>query len=393
MTVHKRYNPNMRFYIAIGVIALLIGVLLFVLLYNGTEEITERGVMSFNAESSAVIIRDEVTYVTPEYTRIEYGAEEGGSVSVGDRLASTYRLGYNDELMVSLLETREQVYREQLKLIGSAKDERLEQIEAEIVALQGRVAEAVMCASGEDVSLLQLQLQTALDERREYLTKVQAKEALTSLYSKEENQLDIVSKWVDTIEAQNSGRISYYFDGYEQAINAEKLSIITADLLKNALKGSASSTWTTDDGTRVCRVVDPDHWYVAFLTDKTSLTRVAEGIEYTVEVEGYGSFTGTALEPVISGDRVINVIEINSDMGGIIDVRVANIKVTAAITGIKVRADAIKNENGNYYLELVLSESHYRLHVDVLAVEGDRVIVRPHDKNDSLGEGVRYWKA
>lgn len=393
MAVRKRYDPNIRFYIAIGVIALLIGVLLFVLLYSGTEEITERGVMSFESSGSAVIIRDEVTYVAPQFTRIEYGKAEGESVSVGDLLARTYRLGYNDELMASLLDIREQVYNEQLKLIGSAKDEKLEQLEQRITALQSRISSAVMAGSGEDVSSLQAQLRLALDERREYLTKVQAKEDLTRLYSKEENQLDIVSKWIDAVSAENSGRVSYYFDGYEQAINAEKLSIITTDLIKSALKGNASSTWTTDDNTRVCRVVSPNHWYVAFLTDKSGLTRVASGVEYTVEVEGYGSFTGVAVEPVISGDKAINIIEINSDMGGLIDVRVAKIKVSAAITGIKVRADAIQFENGLCYLELILSESHYRLRVDVLAVEGDFVIVRPHDSGDSLSEGVRYWKA
>lgn len=393
MAVRKRSNPNIRLYVAIAIILVLIGALLFVILYSGTEEITERGVIDFDLSTSAVVIRDEVTYTAPGFTRIEYGAHEGSEVSVGDELATVYRLGYNDELMVALLDDREQVYYEQLNLIGSAKDEKLDEMESGILSLQSRVAAAVMGDSDEDLYSLQTELNSALAERREYLKKVQAKETLTALYAKEENQQDIVSKWAETVTAENEGRISYYFDGYEQAVNAEKLDLISSDLLRNVLKGNGIAGWTTDDDTRVCRVADPNHWYIAFVAKNDELSRVAQGVKYTVEIDGRGTFTGVALEPVISGDYAINYIEINSDMGELLDARTAKVHITASITGIKVKADAIKKENGNFYLELVLSESHYRLRVDVLAVEGDYVIVRPHDSGDTLNEGVRYWKA
>ena len=392
MAVRRRNNPNIRFYVAIGVILLLIGVLLFVLLYHGTEEITERGAMDFTVDTSAIVIRDETTYVSSEFTRIEYLAREGAEVKAGDELASVYRLGYNDELTASLLDIREQVYHEQLRLLGSVKDQGLEDLEDLIVSLRKSIADAVMSGSGEDIASLQERLDAALTARREYLTKVQAKEELNALYSSEENQLDIVTKWKDTVSAEADGRISYYFDGYEQAINAQKLSLLTTDLISGAVKSSASAKWTTDDRTRVCRVVDPDHWYVAFLTEKSGLTRVAEGVSYTVDIEGFGVFEGVALEPVISGSRIINVIKIDADMGGLIDVRTAKIRVYSSLTGIRVKRDAIINEDGYCYLELVRSESHYRMRVDVLAVIDDFAIVRPHESEDTLGEGVRYWK-
>ncbi len=392
MAVRRRSNPNIRFYIAIGVILLLIGVLLFVLLYHGTEEITERGVMELSLDTSAIVIRDETTYTSSEFTRIDYGAEEGAEVQIGDELAAVYRLGYNDELTAALLDVREQVYREQLRLMGSVKDEGLEALEAQILSLQSSIANAVMSGSGDELTLLQSRLDAALASRREYLLKVQAREELTALYASEANQLDIVSKWKDVVTADRSGRISYYFDGYEQALNAQKLSLLTTDLVLDAVKSSAAAKWTSDDRTRVCRVVDPEHWYIAFLSDKSGITRVAAGVTYTVEVEGYGTYEGKALEPVISGSKVINIIEINSDMHGLIDVRTAKIRLVASLTGIKVKSDAVINDDGYCYLELVRSESHYRIRVDVLVDDGEFAIVRPHDSEDSLNEGVRYWK-
>lgn len=393
MVVRRRSNPNIRFYIAIAIILVLIGALLFVVFYGGSEEITERGVLEFSMDASAVIIRDETAYVASPFTRIKYGAHEGSLVKNGDELATVFRLGYNDELMVALLDDREQVYKEQLKLIGSAKDEKLDEIEAGIVGLQNRVTAAVMGDSGEDLASLQEQLDSALLARREYLLKVQAKEELNALYAKEANQLDIVEKWTEVVKAEGPGRVSYYFDGYEQAINKEKLGLVTSDLLRSALKGSGAASWTTDDGTRVCRIVDPNHWYVAFLTQNEELTRVSFDMEYEVEVKGYGSFKGTALDPVISGNYAINIIEVNDDIGGLIDVRTADVHITSSASGIKVKSDAIKFENGFAYIELVLSESHYRMRVDVLAVNEEYAIVRPHDSGDSLNEGVRYWKA
>ncbi|MBO4848968.1 MAG: hypothetical protein J5586_07450 [Clostridia bacterium] len=398
MMIRRKKRRKTKSRISPGLIAVIcglvavIGVLLFVLLYHGREEITERDSMLFSLYGqSAVIIRDETVYLSSEYNRLDYLQEEGASVSPGDRLAAVYKLGYSDELMQSLLSAREDVYMAQMERLGSTKDARLDEMNEGIAALKDRAEDCVMRKSGEDLETVFRQLDAALKERMEYLrNKVQETETLRALYQAAEDRETLIGTWTEEVSSTVSGAVSYYFDGYEQAMNAEKLGMLSGDLVKRALSDSASSG-ASDDRTRVCRVVNRNEWYAAFLTKADELTRLAGGMEYRVSIAGYGEYTGVALEPIISGKQVVNIIKFTDDIGDLIDVRRAKIDVDASAAGIKVKSRAIIVENGEYYLELLYSDAHVRVKVDVLAEGEDYVIVRPHDSGDTLSEGVRYW--
>lgn len=387
----KRIDP--RFLIIIGVLLAVIAALLIILLYNGREELTERGTAIMTMEKvSAVIIRDEEVYSSPEYARIDCLKEEGAPAEEGDKLATVYKLGYSDELMQSLLQSREDVYKAQMERIGSTRDSRHEEMNAEIADLKSRIAASVMQDSGEDLLSLYKQLDSVLKDRMEYLRgKVQETETLRALYSAVEGKETLISTWTEDVVADKPGVVSYYFDGYEQAINAEKLNMLSGDLIKRAINDSGSATWTTDDHTKACRVVNGNKWYVAFTTGSESLKRLAQGVEYEVEITGYGTHKGVALEPIMSGKQVVNLIEFSDFIGDLINVRTAKVTVTAPVSGIRVKSRAIRFEGGNAYLEIMLSDSHYTIRVDVLAEEEDTVIVRPHESGDVLNEGVRYW--
>lgn len=392
-TKKQRTRINPRFYIIIGSLVAVIGVLLFILIYNGREDLTGRGAMMFSvSDKSAVIIRDEETYLSSEYARVACNMEEGAAVNNGDSLATVYKLGYSDELSQSLLKAREDVYKAQLERIGSTKDARLDEMNEEILSLKSRIENCVMSSSGEDLLKLYRSLDALLKERMEYLRdKVQETESLRALYAQVDDKEALLSAWTEEVTANGPGLVSYYFDGYEQAMNAEKLNMITADLVKRALSESGSAHWTTDDKTRVCRVVNRDKWYIAFITEAEELTRTAKDVNYDVEIEGHGKYAAVALEPVISGKKVVNILKISSEIGELIDVRSVKVKVTSAVEGIKVKSKAVRFVNGEAFVELIMSDSHYTMRVDVLASDDKSVLIRPHDAGEVLSEGVRYW--
>ncbi len=386
-----RVDP--RIFIIIGVLVAVIAVLLFILLYHGKEEITQRGTMLFSVKNlNAVVIRDENTLISPEYAKLDYLKEEGSEVMSGEKLATVYKLGFSDELMESLLAIREEVYSAQMERIGSTKDSNLDEMNASIDSLRERIGDCVMLKTEDDLGELYRALDAALKERMEYLKdKIQETETLRALYKKAEDKEQLISAWTEEVTAPNAGIVSYYFDGYEQAMNAEKLGMISPDLVNRAIKQKGASSWTTNDATTVCRIVNKNRWFVAFITKSSELTRTCSGVEYDLEIKGYGAFKATALEPLINGDEVVNILEVGDDIGSLLDVRTATVSVSASLSGIKVKADAVRKEKGLRYLELVLSDSHYTLRIDVLAVEKDMVIVRPHEPTDTLNEGVRYW--
>lgn len=387
----SRIDPKIP--IIILVLIAVIGGVLYLLLNNGREEITEFGAMTFSLkDKSAVIIRDEHTYISSEHTKMDFLKEERDSVSVGEKLATVYKLGYSDELMQSLLNAREEVYRAQMERIGYTKDAKLDELNESIISVKKQIGSCVMLRSGDDLESLFRRLDVLLKERMEYLRgKVQETERLRALYSQAEVKEELISAYTQDVVAEHNGVISYYFDSYEQAMNAEKLNMISADLINRAIKGKGAANWTTDDKTRVCRVVSPDKWYVAFLTSGDGLTRVAEGVEYTVNVKGYGTFTGVGLEPIVSGKEIVNLIEFDSSAEMVMEVRNVKLDISAAFTGVKVKSSAVSFEEHLPYLELVLTNSHNSVRVDVLANEEGWALIRPYKGVEGISEGVRYW--
>ncbi|MBR4658580.1 MAG: hypothetical protein IKP26_04925 [Clostridia bacterium] len=387
----SRIDPKIP--VIIFALLLAIGAVLFLVLHNGTEETAEFGSMMFSMkDKSAVIIRDEHTYIASEHTDTDFLKEEGASVNSGDKLATVYKLGYSGELMQSLLDAREDVYRAQMERIGATKDQKLDEINERLSAVKSRITSCVMLDSGEDLEKLYRSLDDILKERMEYLRgKVQETENLRGLYAQVDAKEDLISAWTEDVTAESPGVVSFYFDSYEQALNAEKLNMISADLVTRAIKGKGAANWTTDDKTRVCRVVDPDKWYLAFITDGSGLKRLAAGVEYEVSIKGHGTFRGVGLEPVVSGKEIVNIIEFSTDMGSLIDVRTVRTDITAAVTGVRVKSGAVTFEESQPYIELVLTNSHHSIRVDVLASEDGYAIVRPHESGESLSEGARYW--
>lgn len=389
--VRTRIDP--KIIIIIGVLLAAIGVLLFILLYGGKEEITERGAMTFRMNGvEAVLIRDEEVLYSAEYARLDYLREEGSDVINGESLATVYKLGYSEEIMQSLMAAREEVYEAQLERIGSTKDQRLEEMNENIDSLKARIARCLMLGEDDDLSTVYWLLDNALKERMDYLrSKVQETETLRALYKTADDKAALLSAWTETVAAPKKGTVSYYFDGYENAMNADKLSMLSPDLINRALKDKGATAWTTGDRTRVCRIVNSERWYAAFVTKGSDLKRTANGLVYEVEISGYGKYRAVALEPIVNGKEVINILEFSENIGELIDLRTVKIDITSDVSGIKIKSDAVRKDKGLTYIELLLSESHYIMRVDVLAEENGMVIIRPHDPTDVLNEGVRYW--
>lgn len=376
----------------IGAVVVLVAVYLF-LHFIGAESTAGSGLQQFRLDDkSIVVVRSETVLSATEHSRVDFLVQEGEQVALGDPVARVYKLGYSDELMQSLLSAREAVYAAQMERIGSTKDAKLEEMNAQIDSVKAAVAEHLMDSGSADLQALLEELDGLLSTRMEYLRdKVQENETLRALYADAAEKEQLISTWTENCTASASGTVSFYFDGYEEAFDAEKLNMVSANLIKRALKETGSSVWNSTDGKRVCRIVNNNKWVIAFVTSSTSLQRTAQGMEYEISADGYGTFRGIALEPVLYGDSVVNLIEMQGDMQGLINIRTVKADITSAASGVAVKARAVTFNNGMPYIQVVTGKSRRAVCVDVLAVNGDTAIVRAHDSGDVLTEGVRYW--
>ncbi|HWS29154.1 MAG TPA: HlyD family efflux transporter periplasmic adaptor subunit [Clostridia bacterium] len=388
----QKKKVKTRFYIFVGILAALIVTLVVLLTGGGGEGVLSENTLRMEMSVSAASIRDETIFSVDRYDRVEYLVNEGAAVTSGTAVAEVYKWGYSDEMAQSVIRAQRDVLKEQETLLSGIANPGLENLMLQIDQKKEQIVTLVMKGGTGDLLAMQNELTSLLEQRAEYLkTNVQPSETLTALYAAEQQQLDLLAGWRSEVTVVRDGVVSFYFDGYEDVLNVAKLDNVNADLVTSVIKGAAGGTGAVT-GNLLYRMVDSGHWYIAFVTQKSAAFRVTEGEQYTVVFEGYVDrpYMGTALKPIINETGVVNLIEFNEDMGSLLNARSLKATIQKDATGFDVPLDAISVVEGIPGIELVMSDGTARVEVEVLAVSGDRAVIRARNAGDTLGAGQRY---
>ena len=259
--VKKKYRVR-RIGLAIIAILLISVIIVGIIRLSGFTAEMAHDEMTVSEKYSAVIIRDEKVYTAASYTRADYLVPEGSLVEPGTPVMNVYKRGYSDGMGITLQQLSEEVYAAQLEQLGDVKDSTLSGYNEAVYAIEARIAEASLSGSEESIIALEQLLSEKMDERSEYLKSIlQPTEKLKNLYDREEQAKANLNNWLEEVDTEDSGIISFYFDGYENALNKDKLSIISAPVVSGALKKKNAVSWTVESETLTYRLIDPNEWY------------------------------------------------------------------------------------------------------------------------------------
>src|SRR5699024_5666690 len=82
------------------------------------------------------------------------------------------------------------------------------------------------------------QLETAMVNRQEYLRQNKREDTrLTKLYDEENTRMNNIQSWRTVENAPESGVISFYTDGYEDALTPDALASLTPADVRTVLSG------------------------------------------------------------------------------------------------------------------------------------------------------------
>ena len=370
-------------------------VLLIIVSVGGAEATALYGPAVCAEKNSAVVVRNEKLVTTGDYDLAEFYAAEGQRVEPGDHIMDVYKMGFSREITSSLWNTKQEIYEEQLNVLGEARDVELRNYDDRIDSAKQRLAHAVLSGDQATVPGIQKELTDLLSARSEYLRGyIQPSEKLRGLYQKEEDWQHAVDDGRISLNAEVGGVVSYYFDDYSQPLNADKLTNATSDLISKAYKRSNPSKMTasTNAKSNAFRIVDTDDWYLVFLSSADQPLRVTEDMYYTVEIEGYGSFEGVGVSSTVNDKKAINVIHIEQDMGALINVRAVKATVTYSASGIKIDRKAIQFSDLEPFIEVITPEGKVGVYVNVLADDGKYAIVTAKNTDNApVEQGMKYW--
>lgn len=391
-----RVRFKARFFVLTGVFLASTGIGLFFLLGGGREGELQTGTMRLNYNAKTILVRDEVSVTTERYDKILFDVVEGAHVKEGDQIAQVFKWGYQEETMQTLLDVQKSIYDYQMTLVADIVNPDLDAVKLQIQQKQEAIRASARKETNDDMLTLEQELKELLTKRTEILKNIQPDEKLTDLYNQEEQQLTNLAAWKrDIINTVGDGIVSFYFDGYEQAISASKLNMLNADLIEGVLRGSGVATGIdTATESPLYRLINGEHFYIAFLTGSSSAFRLVQGETYTVVFDGYSDmpFTGTALAPIVSEKQVVNILEFHQAMTDLMGVRVVGATIMKDVTGLTVPLDAIEVREGKPGILRVSGKEQVWTEIEVLATDDTEAVIRAAQPEQTLVEGLRYHK-
>ncbi len=393
----SRVRVTGRFFLILLVLGGAIAVM--ALIANATKKTgeIEFGTLGADLEVSAAIIRDETTVMTEPYEKIVFDVTEGDTVSGSQVIAQVYRRGYQDESMVTLLNLQKEIYDYQIQLLGGQEPQELTDLNASIETVESQIRAVSRGESDLDMLDLEQSLKDLQTQRVTLMqTIVTADTTLNALYTELSSQQSTVESWKkDVLNTCGSGIVSFYFDGYEQVLNIDKLSTINSALIKTVVKGgNTASTVSSTSETPLYRVIDNTHWFIAFVTDSSDPMRLAEGEVYNVIFPDYSdqAYTATARAGSVSEDAVVNILEFSTDIGKLIGVRTVSAEISKSAQGLVVPLKAIEIVDGVPGINISYGDTVLRVEVDILAQNNKKAVIRAKNDSDTLTAGQKYVK-
>ena len=355
------------------------------------------GSLGADLDVNAAIIRDEKVIMSEPYEKITFDVVEGETVNNDQVIAQLYRRGYQDETMVTLLNLQKQIYDYQMQLLGGQAPQELVDLNTNIDEVEKQIRAVSRGQSTLDMLDLEQTLKDLEDQRVTLLQSVvTADTTLTQLYSDLKSQQNVMSSWKRDIKnTGGTGIVSFYFDGYEQVLNVNKLSTINSALVKNVVNGgnTAKNAESTSE-VPLYRIINNTHWFIAFVTNATDPMRLAEGEQYSVLFQNYSDqqYTATARASQVSENAVVNILEFNTDIGKLIGARTVAATISKSAQGLVVPLSAIQIISGMPGINISYGDSVLRVEVDILAQSDNKAVIRAHNASDNLTAGMKYVK-
>ena len=406
----RRFRLNPRFFIIIGVLFAVVVAAVYLLRHR-----TKSGSLSFDSISmerkvAGAIIREETAVSTDRYEKINFHVIEGDMIANNALIATVYRMGYQDESMITILNLEKEIYQYQAQQVGSA-DATLNDINSRITAVEELIRDVARQDSNQDDLVLEQQLRSLQQERSNYLyATVPVDTYLQGLITQLNDQKATISNWTrDIINTAGSGIISFYFDGYEDVLSSSKLGTVNVSLIRNVVRGlNTSKASTSSSKALLYRLVSPNHFYLAFATDIDDPFRVTEGESYYVTFDDYSDtvYQVTARAPIVfaieptseeeetstSGQGVVNILEFYTDIGSFSGIRTVNATISKAAQGLKLDKELITIENGIPYVYIKNGDALMRVEVNVLSEDEKYCVIRESGGTSILNQGQKVIK-
>ena len=327
----------------------------------------------------AVIIRDEQVVSMDSNSTLVYVASEGAYLSAGEEIAYVYSAGYSVKQMEKLETIRQSIRDYQTEILADIVDTKLDRLNDEVHSIALQLKRLVNQSSTGSLSGLVTQLNTAIEARRSHLSQNSREDTkLTTLYEQESKQESTILSWRSVETAPEACVVSFYLDGYEEAVNAASLDKITIDQMRAVLAGRSLSASFSRLTTSIYRLVSTGTWYVAALCSDQNFNPVT-GQQFFFQMDGFEDLVYECTVDSVQkqgNDRLV-ILEVSDPLGPLLNQRSGSATISAQMDGLYVPSDALLLVNGQQGVRKYDGVSYTFVPVEVVLSSSGRTLVAP----------------
>lgn len=391
----RRIRVTGRFYVFLALVAVgLFFILRELISFDSAEAIVRGGSTTYNKVVDAVVVRTESVTSFEGNGRVEYIAQEGQEVAVGTEVAAVFTASHVEREMENLETIRKNIRSYYRTVFDDIKDAELERLENNVQAQALEFKRLIENKSVGSMTNVVNALEFAMQERQNYLRNNRRDNMkLNDLFNQESTKLNNISSWKSSKKADIGGMVSFYLDGYESALTPEALPELTIADVRNVLAGKplAQQTRTARLRKNIFKVVSASDWYMLLYTTDTSWNPV-QGQQFQMQMEGVNGyvFVGRVMELQKSGEGVLAQLQIDSDLGPMLNRRSGKVDIGVNLTGFTVPVKAIITENGQTGVIVSDAAGGTFVPVQVLLTDADNALVDPLTQGNLIkGQRVR----
>ena len=376
----RRRRVTGRFYIFLMIVALIAFLIARPFIFSGPKEsVIMMANSAYTQKLDCIIIRDEAVTASDSTARVEYIAKENSLVGQGDTVVNLYTTGYSESLLNNLEKTRQDIQAYHKELLANILDNDLERLDGVVNAMALEFKNLITHQTVGNLQTVTEQLETAMVNRQEYLRQNKREDTkLTKLYESENTRLTSIQSWRKVSNAERGGVVSFYLDGYENDLSADRIAELGIDDVHTVLGGGRLSNTQNTLSEGIYRIVDQDHWYVAILVDAEEWTPVV-GQSYFLQMEGFDDlcYTASVTSVLKESGNILAVFEINDPMGPLIYRRTGKAQFSITLTGLSVDSKALYDQQGQIGVWLYDVPGGTFVPVEVLHDDGDIAMIQP----------------
>jgi len=348
------------------------------------------GIIEHSIGATALIIRDEKTFVSDAQGSLVALALEGSRVGKGQKLAMVIPAGM-DSTSASLRNIQQQIVDAQRKLMkegkGSGADTICLEADNEILPIVNMIRSDSISGRLSNLMSYSSSVQVLMDKRDSDLQGIDFQdEQLSALIVSKKDLESTLSSHADTLSANIPGIVSYKLDGFENSLTSKSALEITsekyADYVQKS-KGILSNDLLIEKDEAALRICQNAGQYLVTLAAGCTVMDFPMNSTCSIRVPSEGV--------VISGCKVIRSIQsqggvflvfhTTSQVERLLDRRTAEIEIIRSSTsGLRVPASSlIEADYEKNFAYILYNYSGYAHKLAVTVVDHDReyAIIKP----------------